>query len=299
MRRRQFVGLVAGAAVWPLAARGQSSSGRRLIGFLSPTTSAVGARLYQPLHTGLRDLGYVEGRDIRLEFRYADGMVSRLPDLAAELVALKPDVIIAGSTPGTLAAHRATRTIPIVMITLLDPVGLGVVKSIPRPGGNITGIWTFGGADALIGKRIGLLKEVVPNLSRIAIMIAAGDAAGETTKKVLPATARALDVTYKVFQLAATAEFDAVFAQVAREGWQGLFIDQSPFFLARRREVAAAAARVRLPAIYGYRDHAEAGGLMSYGSSLTAAYALAARLVDKISQGRKSCRIADRADGYL
>lgn len=285
MRRRDLLVACGTAVAWPTVARGQPLQDRRLIGFLSPTTSALGTRIYRPLRAGLRELDYVDGRNIRLEFRYAEGVVERLPALAAELVALKPDLIIAGSTPGTLAAHHATKTIPIVMITLVDPVSLGIVKSIARPGGNVTGIWTFGGADALIGKRVGLLKEIVPSLSRIAVMIALGDPAGEITKRTLPAATRALNVTYKVFDLPPTVDFNAVFDQVAREGWEGAFVDQSPFFLTRRNEVAAAAGRVRVPAIYGYRDHAEAGGLLSYGSSLSAAYAQSVRLVDKVLKG--------------
>jgi putative ABC transport system substrate-binding protein len=247
----------------------------------------------------LREFGYIVGRNVALEMRFADGNLARLPALAAELVVLKPDVIVAGSTPGTLAAHGATRTIPIVMITLLDPVALGVVQSIARPGGNVTGIWTFGGADALIGKRIGLLKEIVPELSRMAVMVASGDQVAEMTRRLLPAAASALGVTHKTFQVGSTAEFDVALAQAASDGMQAVFIDQSPFFLTRRAEVATSAARVRLPAIYGYREHAEAGGLISYGSSLGDGYRQAVRLVDKILKGAKPAELpVEQADKY-
>jgi putative ABC transport system substrate-binding protein len=258
---------------------------------LSPTSAATAVRFYDPFRAVLRELGHVEGRNLRIEARYADGVPARLPALAAELVALRPDLIVATSTPGTLAAHGATQTIPIVMITLQDPVQIGVVKSISRPGGNVTGVWTFGGADALIGKRIGLLKEVVPALSRLGVMLAADDPSGEIVLKLLPAIARALDVTYQVSQLRTNAELEAAFAQSARDGLQGLFVDQSPFFLTRRAEVAELAARVRLPAIYGYREHAEAGGLMSYGSSLPDAYRQIARFTDKILKGAKPAEL--------
>ena len=291
MKRREFLGVLGGAAAtWPVVARAQDRS-VPVIGFLSPTTSAAAVRLYRPLWAGLRELGHIDGRNIRLERRYAEGVLTRLPALAAELVALKPDLIIAGSTPSTLAAHGATQTIPIVMITLLDPVALGVVKSIARPGGNVTGIWTFAGDDALVGKRIGLLKKVVPNLSRIAVMIASGDTASETTLKLLPTATHALGVTYKVFEIQTSAEIDGAFALASRDGLQGMFIDQSPLFLAHKGEVAAAAARVGLPAVYGYRDHAEAGGLMSYGSSLADAYQQVARLVDKVLKGAKPANL--------
>jgi putative ABC transport system substrate-binding protein len=185
------------------------------------------------------------------------------------------------------------------MNSLLDPVALGVVKSIARPGGNVTGIWLFGGSDALIGKRIGLLKEIVPGLSRIGVMAASGDRSDEIALTFLPAATRALGVTAKVFKVRTDAELDAAFAQAARDGLQGLFINQSPFFFTRRAEVAALAARARLPAIYGYREHAEAGGLMSYGSSLSGAYRQIARLVDKILKGAKPADLpVEQADKF-
>jgi putative ABC transport system substrate-binding protein len=218
-------------------------------------------------------------------------VLARLPALAAELVARKPDLIVAPSTPSTLGALGATQTIPVVMMTLLDPVALGVVKSIARPGGNVTGIWMFGGDDALVGKRIELLKEIVPALSRIGVMISSGDPSDEIVLRLLPAATRALGVTTKVFDVRTDAELEAAFAQAARDGLQGLFISQNPFFLARRAEVAALTARARLPAIFGFREHAEAGSLMSYGSSLPGAWRQAARLVDKILKGAKPAEL--------
>ena len=269
MRRREFIQLLGGAAAAvPLAARAQPSPGRPLIGILSPQSAAAAARNFEALRAGLRELGYVDGSNIWLEFRYADGVLARLPALAAELVAHKPDLIIAGSAAGILAAQGATRTIPIVMFSVLDPVALGVVKSIARPAGNVTGIWMFGGDDALVGKRIELLKEIVPALSRIGIMISSGDPSDEIVLRLLPAATRALGVTYKLFDVRTTAELEAAFAQAASEGMQAVFINQNPFMFSRRAEIARLAARARLPAIYGYREHADVGGLISYGSSL-------------------------------
>jgi putative ABC transport system substrate-binding protein len=185
------------------------------------------------------------------------------------------------------------------MNSLLDPVALGVVKSIARPGGNVTGIWLFGGNDALIGKRIGLLKEIVPGLSRIGVMAASGDRSDEIALTFLPAATRALGVTAKVFTVRTNVELDAAFGQAADDGLQGLFINQSPFFFTRRAGVAAMAARARLPAIYGYREHVEAGGLMSYGSSLSGAYRQIARLVDKILKGAMPTELpVEQADKY-
>ena len=292
MQRRTFITLLGSAlAVSPLTAHAQPTPGRPLIGILSPSTAAATANYYEVLRQGLREAGYVEGRNLHLEFRYANGAPARLPALAAQLVALKPDIILASSAPSVVAAHDATRTIPIVMVTLLDPVALGVVKSIARPGGNVTGVWTAGGQDALVGKRIGLLKEIVPALSRIGIMISSTDATNEIVVQLLPVATRALGMTHKFFHVGSTAELDTAFAQASRDGLQGLFIDQSPFFLVRRAEVAALAAREGLPAIYGYREHAEAGGLMAYGSSLSGAYTQVARLVANILKGAKPAEL--------
>jgi putative tryptophan/tyrosine transport system substrate-binding protein len=166
-----------------------------------------------------------------------------------------------------------------------------VVKSSARPGGNVTGIWLFGGQDALIGKRIDLLKEVVPAMLRMGVLVSSHDPGDEIILRLLPAATRALGVTCQVFDVRTPTELDAAFAQAARDGLQGLFVNQTPFLLSRRAEVAALAARERLPAIYGYREHAEIGGLMSYGSNLSGAYHQVARLVDKIL----TSRAADRA----
>jgi putative ABC transport system substrate-binding protein len=299
MRRREFLGLVGGAAAWPLSARAQPAPGRPLLGVLIPGSAITVARNIEVLRATLGELGYIEGRNIWLEIRYANGVLGRLPGLAVDLVSHQPDVIIAASSPGVVAAHRATRTIPIVMNSILDPVALGVVKSIPRPGGNVTGIWLFGGNDALIGKRIALLKEIVPNLSRIAVMAATGDQSDEIAIKLIPAATSALGVTAKVFHMRTDAELDAAFAQAVRDGMQGAFVNQSPFFFTRRTAVAALAARAHLPAVYGYREHTEGGGLMSYGSSLSGAYVQIARLVDKILKGAKPADLpVEQADKF-
>lgn len=288
MKRREVIALLGGTlAAVPLAAHAQRAPGRPLVGILAPRSAAESERTYAAMREGLRELGYTEGRNIWFAFRYGDGVPARMPALAAELVALKPDLIVAGSAVGAVAAHRATQTVPVVMITIPDPVALGVVKSIARPGGNVTGIWMFGGTDALIGKRIGLLKEIVPDLSRIGVIVAADDPTKDIVLPLLPAATRALGVTYKLFEVRTLADLDAAISQAARDGLNGLFVDQSPFFLGRRRDVAALVARSRLPAIYGYREHAEAGGLLSYGSSLTAAYRQIGRLIDKVVKGTK------------
>jgi ABC-type uncharacterized transport system substrate-binding protein len=251
--RRDFLILLGGAAAaaaWPLAAHAQPAPLRPLIAVLSPLSPAAAARNIEALRSGLRELGYVESRNVTLELRFSEGAPGRLPQLAAELVALKPDVILV----------------------------------IARPGGNITGTWMFGD-DALVGKRLELLKHVVPDLVRIGVIINPGDAADDIVLRRLPAAARALGIDVVVFEVRDAADFEAAFAAAARQGMQALFVSQSPLFSSNRARVTAIAAGVRLPAIYGFREFAEAGGLLSYGANLPAMYRRAAALADKILKG--------------
>jgi ABC-type uncharacterized transport system substrate-binding protein len=284
IERRKFLAALGGAAAWPLAARAQQGERMRHIGVLSPPSPAAATRNIEALQAGLRDLGYVEGRNVTSVLRFAGGVPARLPELAAELVALKPDVILAGSASGILAARTATRTIPLIFFVIEDPVAMGLVSSITRPGGNITGIWLFGD-DSLVAKRLEFLKHVVPGLARIGVIINPGDQGDAIYLKRLPATARALGIHLVIFEARTLAEIEAVLAASARDGMQALFVSQSPLFFSHRAEVAAMAAHVRLPAIYGFREFAEAGGLMSYGANLPSAYRQSARLIDKILKG--------------
>jgi putative tryptophan/tyrosine transport system substrate-binding protein len=284
MRRREFMALAgSAAAVWPLAARAQQPQGRPLIGVLSPISAALAARNMEALRQGLRELGYVEGRNIGFEFRYAEGDLARLPALAAELVALQPAVIIAGSAPGALAAREATRVIPIVIASVQDPMALGLAASMARPGGNVTGVWSEGD-DSLIGKRLELFKDAVPSASRLAVFVDPTDASDVSTVKAVPAAARALGLDLRVIEVR-SADLQAAFAAAAREGAQGLYVSQNPFFFARRAEIAAMALRARLPAVDGYREFALAGGLISYAASLPDFYRRFGAFVDKILKG--------------
>jgi putative ABC transport system substrate-binding protein len=284
MRRREFMALAgSAAAVWPLAARAQQPQGRPLIGVLSPISAALAARNMEALRQGLRELGYVEGRNIGFEFRYAEGDLARLPALAAELVALQPAVIIAGSAPGALAAREATRVIPIVIASVQDPMALGLAASMARPGGNLTGVWSEGD-DSLIGKRLELFKDAVPGASRLAVFVDPTDASDVSTVKAVPAAARALGLDLRVVEVR-SADLEAAFAAAAREGAQGLYVSQNPFFFARRAEIAAMALRARLPAVDGYREFAVAGGLISYAASLPDFYRRFGAFVDKILKG--------------
>jgi putative ABC transport system substrate-binding protein len=285
LRRRQFITLLGGAAAWPLAARAQQATSRPLIGVLSPRSPAAATRNIEALREGLRHLGYVEDRNVALALRFAGGAPARLPELAAELVALKPDVILAGSIAGILAARNATQRIPLIMMVISeDPVALGLVNSITRPGGNITGIWMFAD-DSLVGKRLEFLKLAVPDLVRVEAIINPDDSSDAIVLKRLPADVGTLGMDFIVFEARAPADFETVFATSARDGMQALFVSQSPLFSSHRAEVAAMAARVRLPAIYGFREFAEAGGLMSYGANLPSVYRQSARLMDKIFKG--------------
>jgi putative tryptophan/tyrosine transport system substrate-binding protein len=287
MRRREFMSLLIGTAAamaCPLPLRAQQPQGRPLIGVLSPISATLAARNMEALRQGLRELGYVEGRNIAFEFRYAEGELARLPTLAAELVALQPAVIIAGSAPAALAAREATRAIPIVIASVQDPMALGLAASMARPGGNVTGIWSEGD-DSLIGKRLELFKDAVAGASRLAVFVDPADASDVSTVKAVPAAARALRLDLRVIQVRSASDFEAAFAAAAREGAQGLYVSQNPFFFARRAEIAAMALRARLPAVDGYREFAVAGGLLSYAASLPDFYRRFGAFVDKILKG--------------
>lgn len=207
------------------------------------------------------------------------------PDLAAELVALKPAVIVVGSLSTVLAARNATGTTPIVMTVIVqDPVALGLAVSMVRPGGNVTGFW-IEGDETLIGKRLELLKEAVPGTLRVEMVVNSDNPSEAATLKLLPAAARALGLAIRVLEVRATAYFEAAFAMAVREGLQGLHISQDPLFNNYRMEIAAIAAHARLPAVYSFPEFAAAGGVMSYATSLPDAYRPCAALVDKILKG--------------
>jgi putative tryptophan/tyrosine transport system substrate-binding protein len=282
MRRRDFIKAITVSTVWPLVARAQQSSGLPLIGILSPQSAATAARNVEAFRSGLHDLGYVEGRNIVIDLRYAEGNLGRISELAAELAALKPAAIVAGSEPAILAVRKATRTIPIVMsATNEDPVALGLAVSLARPGSNVTGFWIEGDAP-LIWKRLELLKDVMPHISRVGIIVNPDDTIDISAARSLPA---APGLTVRIFEVRALNDLEAVLATAAREGVEGLVFSNDPVFITHRTEVAAMTARAGLPAVYGFREFAVAGGLMSYASSLPDIYRRSATLVDKILKG--------------
>jgi putative ABC transport system substrate-binding protein len=260
VRRREFITLIGGAAVLPLEARAQQQLVRPLIGVLSPLSAASAARNIAGFRSGLRDLGYLEGRNATLEIRYGDGAPERMAPLAQELVALKPDVLMTGARSGALVAH-----------------------SIAKPGGNITGTWFD--YDALVGKRMEFLKLAVPALARVGIIVNPNDPTDALTIPRLPAATRALGVTLEQFDLPDVTKLDAVAAAIGRAGVKALFVGDGPTLLSARAEITAMVARLRLPAMYGFREFAEAGGLMSYGYNLPDVYRQSARLVVRILKG--------------
>jgi putative ABC transport system substrate-binding protein len=283
--RRKFLATLGGAAAaWPLGARAQQSSGGPLIGILSPLSASTATRNIEGFRKGLRELGYVEGRNVTLALRFAEGMPERMPALAAELVDLKPDVIVAAPETSLRAVRNVTRTIPIITIWLQDPVASGAVESIARPGGHVTGTW-IAGDDALVGKRLELIKEAVPTIARIGVFVNPTEVQDSVIMQLLSAPASALGLTVNIITVRDAAGIGAAFAAAARDNVQALFVSQSPFFNTHRVEIAAQAARARLPAIYGFREFTDAGGLMSYGPSLPDVYRRFAALVDKILKG--------------
>ena len=256
------------------------------IGFLiAPAPSTISDRI-EAFRQGLRELGYVEGQNIVIEYRYAEGKFDRLPDLAAELVRLKVDVIVAaGGIPAFEAAKNATKTTPIVMTAASDPVGNALIASLARPGGNITGL-SLGGPE-LYGKRLQLLKETVPKVSRVAVFWSRTSAAVPSYLNEIHASAQALALQIQSLEVRSANDFESVFQAAAKAGAHALTVSIHPVFIANRKRILDFAAKNRLPAIYYATEFVEDGGLMSYAPQFADLYRRAATYVDKILKGRK------------
>jgi ABC-type uncharacterized transport system substrate-binding protein len=287
VHRRDFL-IAAGALLAaPLAAEAQQAAKVARIGYLSTNLAALPNRP-EAFRQGLRDLGYVEGRNLVIEYRYAEGKVEQLPALAAELVALKVDVIVASGTLAALAAKQATSTLPIVFSPAGDPVGSGLVTSLARPGGNVTGLSAF--APELVGKRLELLKQAVPGVSRVAVLWqpgAFGERAEMDTLKRAEVAARDLGVPLQFVEARGPADFDRAFSDMTRARAGALTVLASNMFNSERRRLVDLAAKNRLPALYSARELVDAGGLMSYGANLADLNRRAATYVDKILKGTK------------
>jgi putative ABC transport system substrate-binding protein len=287
MKRREFITLVGGgAAAWPLAARAQKPA-LPIIGVLSPVSAAIAVRNVAALRQGLRDLGYIEGRNIAIEYRFAEGASERLTKLAAELVELNPSVIVVGSTIGIVHASKVTRKVPLLMIGgSEDPVRLGLAESFARPGGHVTGFLLTADPE-ILGKRLQLLRDAVPGISRIGIM-ANPDSAGDAAElRMVPSVAARVGLRYRLFEARTETELDAVLATAASGDLQALYVSWNPVFNFHRARLIAAASNSRLPAIYGLREFVQSGGLMSYGPDLADLYRRTATYVDKILKGER------------
>ncbi len=285
--RRDFVGtLTGGLLAAPLAAEAQQAGKVYRIGILGnvPLTDPEGARVWGAFIQGLRELGYEEGRNITIEFRSSDGKYERLPALAAELVRLKVDVIVAPAAQNVLAAEQATRTIPIVM-TYGDPIASGLVASLARPGGNVTGL--SGLAPEIVGKQLELLKEIVPKVSRVAVLWNPANQSHPPLLREAEVAARSLRVQLQTLEVRGPDDFETAFAAVTRERAGALLVPADGMFLLNRIRIADLAARTRLPVMYGLREYVDAGGLVVYAPSIRDSFRHAASYVAKILKGAK------------
>ena len=288
--RRKFITLLGGAGTWPLAARAQQAA-MPLIAFIDATSAVASARWTAAFRNGLNETGYTEGRNVAVEYHWLEGRYDRLPALLAELVGRRVAVIATpGSTPAALAAKAATTTIPIVFGVAEDPVKLGLVANLARPGGNATGVNFF--VSEVVRKRLGLLRDLIPRAVRIAAMINPGNAAtAEATLREVQNAADALGLQIHVVNASTSDEINAAFAAISHERVEALFLGPDAFFNSRRVQLVTLSARDRIPTVYGTRDYVEVGGLMSYGTNITDSFSQAGVYVGKILNGTKPAEL--------
>jgi len=293
MRRREFVRLLGGAAVaWPLASSAQSKIAR--IGFMGNSTAALEANLVGAFREGLREQGYEEGRNIAIEYRWADGNYERFSVLVTGLIAVKVDVIVTAGTPAALAMKNATTTVPLVMVAVGDPVGTGLVPSLARPGGNLTGLSSI--APDLEGKRLQLLREVVPALSHVAMFVNSFNPFHVSSMKQARAAAQAMGIKLQLHDISKSEDLDGAFAAIREERPDALLILADRIFLHNRERLMDFTREQRLPNVNAYNELVEIGGLMSYGPSYEDMHKRAAIYVDKSSRApsRPICRLSNR-----
>ena len=286
MNRRAFIGGAVGVLGVPLAGKAQPLGKVPRIGFLGPRSRSDGAPFLDAFKQGLRELGWTEGQNIAIEYRFADGRLDRLPSLAVELVRLKVDVILAASTPPAVAAKNATRTIPIVMATSADPVELGLVASLARPGGNVTGL-SFSVGLQVVGKELELLRETVPQVRHVAVLSNPANPGNVLALESVKSTASALGVQLQFLEARGPNEFEAAFAAMARERAEALLVVPDSVLGLHRARLQTLVARSRLPSMFGLREHTEIGGLMSYAVDVRDSFRRAATYVDKILKGAR------------
>ena len=284
-RRRDFITLLGGAAAaWPLAARAQQTGKLPILGLLGSATLLAESQRVAAFVQRLRQLGWIENRNVAIEYRWAEGRSERFVEIATEFVQLKVDVIVASTTPAVIAAKQATSVIPIVITTAGDPVGTGVVASLARPGGNVTGLsnqlWDTA------SKRLELLREVVPGLRRLAILANADNPGAVLDMREVQATARALGLEATTFEIQRAEDIASVFEAI-KGRVEALYLASDPLLNTNRIRINTLALGARLPTMHGVRDYVEAGGLMSYGPNIVDQYRRAADYVDKILRGAK------------
>jgi ABC-type uncharacterized transport system substrate-binding protein len=281
MKRREFVVTLGMAAAWPLALRAQQPKKIPLIGVLWPNPPAQFEFIRQPL----ADLGYIEGKNIRFEFRWAEGALDKLPELATELVRIPVDLMITLAPPATLAAQRATQTIPIVFVAMGDPLASGVVASLARPGGNITGTTRM--ISEMSAKHVQLLKEIDPALSNLAVLWNPNNSSHPPALRAVESSAGSLSLQIQRFEVRAATDLDNVFTAVVQGRANGLLFIADPIFFIHLKRVADFAASNRLPAVCNFLEFPKFGGLMGYAPSLPDEYRHAANHIDKILKGSK------------
>jgi putative ABC transport system substrate-binding protein len=284
-RRALAAALLLAALVAPLIADAQGTGKIVRIGRLSPLSAETDAPNLDAFRKGLRELGWVEGKSFTIESRFADGKSERLPELAAELVRQRLDLILTGSNPGALAAKKATAIIPIVMVTTGDPVGAGLVTSLARPGGNVTGVTALG--QMLNAKRLELIKEAVPSVTRVAVLTNPASTYTAPFLREKEGMARRLGLQLPVLETRDPDSFEKTFAALATERAGALMVQTDAMFITHRRRIVELAARSRVPAVYGDREFVDVGGLMFYGASLADLYRDAATYADRILKGAK------------
>jgi ABC-type uncharacterized transport system substrate-binding protein len=285
MKRRQFITLLGGAAAaWPLAARAQQAGKLRTVGFLGPNTHSAASEWVAALVQRLRDLGWMEGRTVTIEYRWAEGRDERFAEIAAEFVRLKVELIVTSGTPAVMASKKATSVIPIVFATAGDPVGSGLVASLARPGGNVTGLATL--ANELAGKRLELLREVVPGLRRLAIMGNIGNPFTVLELGEVQAAARTLGLEVAMLEIRRAQDLAPAFESLKSRA-DALYVCTDALANTNRIRINIAALGERLPTMHGSRDYVEAGGLMSYGPNFPDMFRRTADYVDKILRGAK------------
>ena len=284
LHRRSFITLLGGAAVWPLAARAQQPA-MPVIGFLNSASPGPFAPLVAGFLRGLKEAGYVEGQNVTIENRWAEGKYDRLPELARDLVRQQVAVIAATTTPAALAAKAATPSIPIVFETAGDPIKLGLVDSLNRPGRNVTGITQLN--SELVSKRLGLLHDLIPTATVIGLLLNPNDPRAETQSAEMQEAAHALGLQIHIVNASTEGEVDSAFATLAQLRAGALIVGTGEFFNSRPEQLAELAARHAMPAFYQLREFAAAGGLISYGTSITDAYRQAGVYTGRILKGEK------------